>query len=52
MFFCEPCQRKKEWPKSLALSVGKCEVCGVNSVCYDIDSKFLKKYDEGKETGK
>lgn len=49
MFYCEPCQRKKKWPISAALSAGTCELCNKYSVCYDVPSSQLPKPEEKKK---
>lgn len=41
MFYCETDRIKNGWPESLARSVGHCEVCGEERVCYDVPSSQL-----------
>lgn len=41
MFFCEPCRELRNWPESICLSRGRCEVCGNSAVCYDVPSSRL-----------
>jgi hypothetical protein len=43
MFYCDTCGEKKEWPKGLVKSYGRCEVCGTTAVCSDIPSRELPK---------
>jgi len=41
MFYCNECRVEKGWPQSLAMSVGKCEVCGQSRHCFSVPSKDL-----------
>lgn len=41
MFYCPPCQKKNQWPESMARSRGRCEACGRTADCYDTPSKYL-----------
>lgn len=41
MYYCEECKKKLHWPESMSRSRGKCEVCGLGAVCYDVPSKYL-----------
>lgn len=41
MFYCEDCQKKKMWPKSLHQSLGTCEVCGEPKLCNNVPSSEL-----------
>jgi hypothetical protein len=41
MFFCKACQMKNQWPESMALSYGKCEVCNKSATCFDVASSHL-----------
>jgi hypothetical protein len=50
MFFCDPCKKENRWPGLIALSHGKCEVCGVNAPCYDVPSSELKTFITGVDT--
>jgi hypothetical protein len=41
MFYCEACQRRKNWPEGFSFSYGRCEVCGNTAACYDVPSSAL-----------
>jgi hypothetical protein len=41
MFYCEECREKNDWPKSLFMSCGPCELCGKSGSCYDVKSSKL-----------
>lgn len=41
MYYCDTCAADKEWPKSLAKSIGRCECCGQQRICNDRASKDL-----------
>ncbi len=41
MFYCEDCRVENNWPDSIGLSFGKCEVCGKDAFCNDVPSKQL-----------
>ncbi len=41
MFFCEPCRLGNGWPESMAISYGKCEVCGNTRPTYDVPTSAL-----------
>lgn len=41
MFYCEKCQKKNNWPDSLAKSSGRCEICGEDALCNDVPSSEL-----------
>lgn len=41
MFYCDECREKKNWPESLAMSIGRCEVCGQMRSCWDVKSSAL-----------
>lgn len=41
MFYCEECRIKNDWPKSLFMSCGPCEICGESRSCYDVKSSKL-----------
>lgn len=41
MFYCEPCRVERAWPKSLMQSLGPCELCSLESDCYDFPSSLL-----------
>jgi hypothetical protein len=41
MFYCEPCRKAKDWPKAMAMSRGKCEICQHGAYCYDTPSRNL-----------
>lgn len=43
MFFCEPCRKKEDWPESLLLSKGRCEICKKTAICHDVKSSDLPK---------
>lgn len=35
MFYCEKCRAARNWPVAIALSAGRCELCGEIRECYD-----------------
>jgi hypothetical protein len=41
MFYCHVCKEKMEWPDSILVSYGPCEICGAIGECNDIPSKYL-----------
>lgn len=41
MFYCKACQKKNGWPEGIRMSFGPCEVCKVQTGCYDVPSKYL-----------
>lgn len=41
MFYCEECRAEKNWPKSLARSFGRCELCHKEAECHHHPSKHL-----------
>lgn len=41
MYYCENCRKEKNWPKSLVRSLGKCEICDDDALCYDMPSSRL-----------
>lgn len=41
MFYCNGCQQEKDWPKSIGQSIGKCEICEKQALCYDVPSGQL-----------
>lgn len=41
MFYCEDYRKKKDWPKSMAMSHGACEICKAKAYCYDTPSRNL-----------
>ena len=41
MFYCEECRAEKNWPKSLARSFGRCELCHKEAECYHTPSRDL-----------
>lgn len=41
MFYCEPCRLVNAWPGAFSVSRGTCEVCGIDSECYDRPSSTL-----------
>jgi hypothetical protein len=41
MFYCEKCRNKWKWPKSMARSLGRCEMCGSASACWDRPASTL-----------
>ena len=43
MFYCRPCKDEKNWPESMSLSFGKCELCGKTDTCYDVPSSALPR---------
>ena len=38
MFYCEDCANKQKLEKNFVKSVGKCEICGKETECYDCKS--------------
>ena len=36
MFYCDGCAKEKEYPVSMARSLGSCEICGNKRVCNDV----------------
>ena len=53
MFYCDPCAREREWPISMARSLGSCELCGRKRVCNDVHpSKIPGAKDDASQTGK
>ena len=52
MFYCDECREKKNWPESLTMSIGPCEVCGKMRSCWDVKSSNLPiPEDKTKHTG-
>ena len=41
MFYCDECAKKRDWPKTLFKSKGKCEICDKVRVCNDMPSSKL-----------
>lgn len=41
MFYCQPCSERRNWPESIRTSVGPCEMCGVTTTCFDVNTRFL-----------
>lgn len=41
MFYCEDCRKKNNWPETASRSHGKCEMCGIVGLCYDVPSSRL-----------
>jgi hypothetical protein len=41
MFYCESCRLQVGWPRSLAISRGVCEICGLAKTCYDVHHSNL-----------
>lgn len=41
MFYCALCAEKKEWPTTLFVSFGRCEVCRVEAACSDMPASML-----------
>jgi len=48
MFYCKNCGKEKGWPVDdyVASSIGKCEVCGAEVLCFDVPSKNLPDPDK------
>jgi hypothetical protein len=46
MFYCNKCAEEKGYPKSIAKSHGKCELCGNIAVCNDVPSSKLPEPNE------
>lgn len=44
MFFCEPCRKENQWPESIAMSHGECEICGNVADCNDVPSSVLTRW--------
>jgi len=38
VFYCEPCRVATDWPASIVLSYGRCEICGQTKHCHDVPS--------------
>ena len=34
VIYCEKCRRQQSWPKRLSLTVGTCNVCGLETGCH------------------
>jgi hypothetical protein len=43
MFYCDKCKEEHDFPASIMMSTGKCEMCGTHARCYDVPSKHLPK---------
>ena len=41
MFYCDECKNKHNYPESIMLSVGQCEICGITDACYDVPSSHV-----------
>lgn len=43
MFYCDPCAKKRAWPRtnSIAKSVGTCEMCKELAPCNDVPARYL-----------
>lgn len=41
MFYCNPCGDVRGWPRSLAKSHGRCEICTESRACNDMPSSSL-----------
>jgi len=41
MFYCKECQKERNWPESMLISFGPCEICNKTGECYDVPSKYL-----------
>ena len=41
MFYCDPCAREREWPVSMARSLGRCELCKQKRVCNDVHTSKI-----------
>lgn len=41
MFYCQACATKNNWPGSFRRLRGRCEVCGVVTVCHDSPTSSL-----------
>lgn len=50
MFYCEPCGKKKGWPASVSLSMGRCELCGTITGCNDVPHSQLPPPEPPKPT--
>lgn len=50
MFYCDDCKKKNDWPSSVVVSRGKCEVCGVETICNSTPSKYLPIGDKNEST--
>lgn len=45
MFYCEECQKITLWPKSLSRSLGPCEMCDKQALCYETQTMQLPVID-------
>lgn len=41
MFYCDTCGDGRDWPRTLAVSYGPCEICGQTGFCSDCPSSLL-----------
>lgn len=41
MFYCDTCAKENDWPTTMAVSFGKCEVCGAQARCNDRPAALL-----------
>lgn len=41
MYYCDECRKDRNWPESMAKSVGTCECCGKRELCNDVSSDRL-----------
>lgn len=43
MFYCKSCAEEHDYPESIRVSFGPCEICGTNGDCYDVPSSHLPR---------
>lgn len=41
MFYCNACAIRRDWPRSIVRSYGRCELCGNARECNDMPSVAL-----------
>lgn len=50
MFYCDPCAKKYEWPETLTISYGPCEMCDKTAACNEMPSRLLPEPRRRNET--
>lgn len=43
MFYCDECAKENDYPESIGKSYGRCEICGVGTICSDRKLNFKPK---------
>ena len=46
MMYCDKCREERNWPESMARSLGPCECCGEKALCFDRKSSTLPLPDD------